>query len=57
MGNTFSIMPFTYRLELFCEWQLIKGTTVYIDLITLTDSSIKAKLNLITHYKNFSRLP
>lgn len=29
---------------------------VYIDLITLTNSSIKAKLNIITQYKNFSRL-
>ena len=28
---------------------------VYIDLITLTNSSIKAKLNIITQYKNFSR--
>lgn len=57
MDNTFSFMPFTYRLEFFCELLLIKGMSIYIDLITLTDSSIKAKLNLITHYKDFSRLP
>lgn len=57
MDNTFSFMPFTYWLESFCKLLLIKGMSVYIDLITLTGSSIKAKLNLITHYKDFSNIP
>lgn len=43
-------------LKFLCEL-LIKGMCVCIDLITSTNSSMKAKLNLITDYKDFSRLP
>lgn len=52
MRNVFSIMSFTHVLE-FLRELLIKG--ICIHLITLTSSSVKAKSNLLTRYKDLSR--
>ena len=58
MGNVFSIMSFTHMLEFLYEL-LIKGMCVYIDsiLLTLTNSSVKVKLNLLPIVMILAGLP